>query len=93
MVQAAPWWNANTESQMYSRMRRPGQPFSIKVSRIIASNSKAESLIVQKQRLKATFNERLMAGLRWRDQGPVTIPLVVTPKTNIGDKFKGSWRE
>jgi hypothetical protein len=69
----------NTEAQMHTRLRRPGQKLPITTFRLIATNARAEGLIILKQRLKATYNERLMA--------------VVTLKTPIGDKFKGSWHE
>lgn len=78
---------------MYARLRRPSQPFTIKVYRMVATNAKVDGLVLMKQEMKTAHNEKLMEGLRWPDEGQVPIPLVVTPHTKVGNMFTGSWIE
>lgn len=78
---------------MHARLRRPSQKFTIRIYRILVTNALVEGMILLKQRMKTSFNDQLMQGIRWLDEGKITILAVITPYTDNGGRYAGPWVE
>jgi len=74
MIQTEVWWNRNAELQLYSRLLRPGQPYTVIVIRLQALECSIDDCIINIQSKKKTVNTVLMRPLVRPHDEPPEVP-------------------
>ncbi|KAL2847278.1 P-loop containing nucleoside triphosphate hydrolase protein [Aspergillus pseudodeflectus] len=74
VIQAEPWWNANSQRQAHARCHRQGQLNTVHCYSLFANNSAIDVEIRTVQKRKTTVNSEILEKITKTDSEALKIP-------------------